>query len=74
MCRLYGFRASEATKVECSLIHAQNALLLQSRSDMMGREHADGWGLASYRNSEISLEHRDTAAFEDVLRREGLAP
>lgn len=66
MCRLYGFRANEPTKVECSLIHAQNALLLQSRSDMLGREHADGWGLASYRDEELSLEHRDTAAFEDV--------
>ena len=27
MCRLYGFRANEETKVECTLVHAQNALL-----------------------------------------------
>jgi len=66
VCRLYGFRANEPTKVECSLIHAQNALLLQSRSDMMGREHADGWGLASYANGDLHVEHRDTAAFADV--------
>lgn len=66
MCRLYGFRANEPTKVECSLVHAQNALLLQSRSDMMGREHADGWGLASYRNGEVTIERRDSAAFEGI--------
>ena len=66
MCRLYGFRANEPTKVECSLIHAQNALLLQSRSDMMGREHADGWGLASYSDGDLEVEHRDTAAFEGI--------
>ena len=25
MCRLYGFRANEPTKVECTLVYAQNA-------------------------------------------------
>lgn len=34
MCRLYGFLANERTKVECSLVHAQNALLHQSRADI----------------------------------------
>lgn len=34
MCRLYGFRANEATKVECALVLAQNSLLAQSRADM----------------------------------------
>ncbi len=66
MCRLYGFRANEPTKVECSLVHAQNALLLQSRKDSLGRSHADGWGLASFHDSEITLEKRDAAAFEDL--------
>ena len=66
MCRLYGFRANEATKVECSLVHAQNALLLQSRSDMIGRSHADGWGLAYYQEGTLVVEHRESAAFEDL--------
>lgn len=66
MCRLYGFRANEPTKVECSLVHAQNALLLQSRSDMTGRSHADGWGLASYHEGLLVVEHRESAAFEDL--------
>jgi glutamine amidotransferase len=66
MCRLYGFRANEPTKVECSLVHAQNALLHQSRSDMTGRSHADGWGLASYHEGLLVVEHRESAAFEDL--------
>lgn len=70
MCRLYGFHSSEPTKVECSLVHAQNALLIQSRSDAYGRSHADGWGLASYRGLppelELEVERREAAAFEDL--------
>lgn len=33
---------------------------------MMGREHADGWGLASYADGNIDVVRRDTAAFQDV--------
>ncbi|NQV28979.1 MAG: class II glutamine amidotransferase [Rhodopirellula sp.] len=66
MCRLYGFRANEKTKVECSLVHAQNALLRQSQSDALGRSHADGWGLAYYENSHPTVVRRRLAAFEDL--------
>ncbi len=31
MCRLYALRASEPTRVECSLVRAQNALMEQSK-------------------------------------------
>lgn len=48
MCRLYALLANEPTKVECSLVYAQNALLEQSRRDRVGRTHADGWGLVCY--------------------------
>ncbi len=48
MCRLYGFRATEPTKVECTLVHAQNALMAQSRSDLAGVSHAHGWGVSTY--------------------------
>lgn len=65
MCRLYGFHANEETKVECSLVHAQNALLRQSESDAMGRSHADGWGVAYYENSHPTVVRRALAAFED---------
>lgn len=66
MCRLYGFRATEETKVECSLVHAQNALLLQSRTDQRGGSNPDGWGIAFYHNERPTVERRATAAFEDL--------
>jgi len=66
MCRIYGFRATEETKVECSLVHAQNALMLQSRADKTGRMHSDGWGIAFYHNTHPERERRATAAFEDL--------
>lgn len=66
MCRLYGLLANEETKVECSLVHAQNALMLQSRSDLRGKSHSDGWGIGFYHNSKPELERRATPAFEDI--------
>ena len=44
MCRFYALRASAPTAVECCLVAAPNSLLTQSRRDMRGFEHADGWG------------------------------
>lgn len=66
MCRLYGFHASEPTKVECTLVHAQNALLIQSRSDLRGVSHADGWGIACYTGQELDVERCGTAAHADL--------
>jgi glutamine amidotransferase len=66
MCRLYGFRANEPTKVECTLVHAQNSLMLQSRGDLRGTSHTDGWGIAFYDNHRPQVERRATAAFEDL--------
>jgi predicted glutamine amidotransferase len=66
MCRLYGFRANEDTKVECTLVYAQNALLLQSRADRRGKSHADGWGIGYYQNGGPAVESRDTAAYADI--------
>lgn len=65
MCRLYGFRANEPTKVECSLVYAQNALLTQSVADRRGKAHPDGWGISYYENSDRHIERRDTAAHHD---------
>lgn len=44
MCRLYGLRATEPSKIECQLVHAQDALMERSRENMSGRTHAQGWG------------------------------
>ncbi|MGV3723521.1 MAG: class II glutamine amidotransferase [Actinomycetota bacterium] len=66
MCRLYGFRANEPTKVECTLIRAQNALMLQSRGDLRGIEHPDGWGIGYYQDGLPVVERRATAAHADL--------
>jgi glutamine amidotransferase len=66
MCRLYAFRANEPTKVECSLVIAQNALLRQSRSDLRGVAHPDGWGIGCYIDSVPRVERGESAAFADV--------
>ena len=66
MCRLYGFRANEPTKVECGLVLAQNSLLAQSRGDARGTTHADGWGIATYGNGTPNVERQATAAFEGL--------
>lgn len=66
MCRLYGFHANERTKVECTLVHAQNALLIQSREDRLGRTHPHGWGIGYYEHGLPHVERRATAAFEDL--------
>jgi glutamine amidotransferase len=65
MCRLYATRANEPTKVECSLVYAQNALLAQSISDQAGRSHADGWGISCYEDGHPWVEKYDTAAHQD---------
>ena len=47
MCRLYGFLATESTRLECSLVEAHNALQLQSDRDGRGVRNADGWGISA---------------------------
>lgn len=66
MCRLYGFRATEPTKVECTLVLAQNALMSQSRTDLRGTSHPDGWGIGYYEDASPETARRDTAAYQDL--------
>ena len=63
MCRLYGFRANEPTKVECTLVHAQNALMVQSREDTAGYSHGHGWGVATYEDGHLDVERQAWAAY-----------
>jgi len=63
MCRLYGLRANEPTKVECSLVHAQNALMVQSQQDLAGFSHTHGWGVATYEGREPHIERQAWAAY-----------
>ncbi len=63
MCRLYGMLANEETKVECTLVHAQNALMVQSRRDLAGHRHGHGWGVATYRNHLPDVSKQAWAAY-----------
>lgn len=63
MCRLYAMSANEPTRVECSLVHAQNALMEQSRLDAEGLVHGHGWGVADYRNGAPLIEKQTWAAY-----------
>ncbi len=63
MCRLYGFHANEPTKVECTLVHAQNALMVQSRQDLAGHDHTHGWGIATYEDGCPHVERQAWAAY-----------
>lgn len=65
MCRLYALRANEPTRVECSLVHAQNALMAQSAGDAEGLVHGHGWGVADYYKDGLPMIEKQTwAAFE----------
>lgn len=63
MCRLYAFSATEPTKVECTLVHAQNALMTQSREDLSGKDHTNGWGIVTYEDGEPHLQKQSWAAY-----------
>jgi len=63
MCRLYAMSANEPTRVECSLVHAQNALMQQSQKDQEGLPNGHGWGVADYRDGLPLIEKQTWAAF-----------
>ncbi|MDP2618960.1 MAG: class II glutamine amidotransferase [Hyphomicrobiales bacterium] len=63
MCRLYGFHANEPTRIECSLIHAQNALMAQSIRDREGLTNGHGWGVAGYPDGIPFVEKQAWAAY-----------
>ncbi len=63
MCRLYGFQAVEPTKVECSLVYAQDALMAQSRADAEGKSHGHGWGVATYADGLPDVDKQAWAAY-----------
>ncbi len=65
MCRLYGFIATEPTRLECSLVEAQNALLVQSDRDLRGVRNPDGWGIAQWREGLPVVAKNTHPAFAD---------
>lgn len=63
MCRLYGFHATEPTRLECSLVRAQNALMAQSMKDREGLTHGHGWGVAEHPDGLPFVEKQAWAAY-----------
>jgi predicted glutamine amidotransferase len=63
VCRLYALHANEPTRVECSLVKAQNALMRQSRRDADNLTHGHGWGVADYKDGLPMVEKQTWAAF-----------
>jgi glutamine amidotransferase len=47
-------------------VYAQNALLRQSRADLRGVDHSDGWGISCYREDLPFVERRAASAHADV--------
>ena len=65
MCRLYGFLATDQTRLECSLVEAQNALQVQSDRDLRGVRNADGWGIAQWKGDLPRVSRNTDPAFAD---------
>jgi glutamine amidotransferase len=63
MCRLFGFRSIIPSQVHRSLLHADNALALQSL------QHPDGWGVAHYVSGCPHLVKSAGQAIDDAIFR-----
>src|SRR5688572_17553715 len=61
------------TRVDWHLVQAPNSLLAQSRRDLSGFEHADGWGIAAYDGGEVRVQRRASAAHDGHYFREATA-
>jgi glutamine amidotransferase len=57
--------ATEPTRLECSLVEAQNALQVQSDRDGRGIRNADGWGIARWRSGRPDVIRSTEPPFAD---------
>ena len=64
MCRYYAIRAEAPIRVAWHLVGAPNSLLAQSRRDLSGFEHADGWGIAAHGGAGWHVQRRASAAHD----------
>ncbi len=58
MCRLYGFLASQPTRVECALVRSQQALVREQGTGGRNRTPVTGWGAAVFRSDEAVVYRR----------------
>jgi predicted glutamine amidotransferase len=64
VCRYYAIRAEAPVRAACHLVGAPNSLLAQSRRDLAGFEHADGWGIAAWGGEGWEVQRRASAAHD----------
>lgn len=64
MCRFYAVHATAPTRIDCALVHADNALVAQAERDLDGREHSQGWGIATFRHGTPRIERQTGAAHD----------
>lgn len=58
MCHLYGFLASQPTRIDCALVHSQQALVRQRAGFSRNLVRANGWGAALFRDDEPAISRR----------------
>ena len=58
MSHIYGYIASEPTRVDCALIRSQRALIRQGFNESRNRPRADGWGAALFVEDEIRISRK----------------
>ena len=61
MCRIFGFRSIINSQVHSSLVHADNALMDQSK------KHPDGWGVAYYLENSPHIVKSTECAMDDHI-------
>jgi predicted glutamine amidotransferase len=64
VCRYYAIRADAPVRVAWHLVGAPNSLLAQSRRDLAGFEHADGWGIAAWESEGWQVQRRASPAHD----------
>ena len=67
MCRLYAFRSNHPTRLKCTLMLSQNALMSQSWTDGRGETNLDGWGISRYEEDLPLLRKNHVPAYRDEL-------
>lgn len=65
MCHLYGFLASQPTRVDCAAVRSQEALVRQRYRHSRNLARAVGWGAAIFQEGEPAIQRRVIANHEE---------
>jgi glutamine amidotransferase len=65
MCRLFGFKGKEPTKLSFFLVDAPNSLAKQSIMDSRNISNSQGWGVGFYQNRKAFIQKRASSAYFD---------